>query len=477
MPDRKSTRSFAALPKFRTSDMISTERKAQAMSRTIISIPVSLLCLFLFARTSAQENVVALPSLREQNAIQQEWLKIRLERVLPALMREHNVQMWIVPMREYNEDPVFSSLVSATTSSARRRTIFVFFDRGLEKGVERLALGGSSQGGLYAAYRDTTLKNAELWGDGQWKLLSKLVQERDPGTISVNISSTHAFSDGLSAGEWEQLQKALGPKYLTRVVRADRLPLDYIAIRAPEMLPTYTAMMKTAHAIIEQAFSNLVITPGKTTTQDVVWWMRQKVQQLGMTAWFQPSVDVQRRGKDLSASPDPVIERGDVLHCDFGTTALRLNTDTQHMAYVLNEGEADVPSGIKNALSRSNRLQDIVLKAMKVGRTGNQILAQSLDEMKANGIEGSVYSHPIGEHGHGAGSLIGLWDRQMGVPGRGDVPLLQNTWYSIELQASSPVPEWDNQVVRSAQEEDVVVGADGSVRWVLQRQKEFHLIR
>ena len=449
------------------------------MSRKSIAIPVSLLCLvmILFAQTSAQENVAPLPSLREQSAIQQEWLKIRLERVLPALMREHNVQMWIVPMREYNEDPVFSSLVSATTTSARRRTIFVFFDRGREKGVERLALGGSSQGGLYAAYRDTTLKNAELWGDGQWKLLSKLVEERDPETISVNISYTHAFSDGLSAGEWEQLQKALGPKYSTRVIRADRLPLDYIAIRAPEMLPTYKVMMKTAHAIIEQAFSNMVITPGKTTTQDVVWWMRQRVQQLGMTVWFQPTVDIQRRGKDLSDNQNPVIERGDVLHCDFGVTALRLNTDTQHMAYVLRDGEADVPSGIKNALSRSNRLQDIVLKAIKVGRTGNQILAQSLEEMKADGIDGSVYSHPIGEHGHGAGTLIGLWDRQMGVQGRGDVPVLNNTWYSVELQASSPVPEWDNKVVRSAQEEDIVVDTDGSVQWVLKRQTEFHLIR
>ncbi|TSA19423.1 aminopeptidase P family protein [bacterium] len=449
------------------------------MSRRIISISFSLLCLVLivYARTSAQEIVAPFPSLREQSAIQQEWLKIRLERVLPALMREHNVQMWIVPMREYNEDPVFSSLVSATTTSARRRTIFVFFDRGREKGVERLALGGSSQGGLYAAYRDTTLKNEELWGDGQWKLLSKLVEERDPGTISVNISYTHAFSDGLSAGEWEQLQKALGPKYSTRVIRADRLPLDYIAIRAPEMLPTYKMMMKTAHAIIEQAFSNSVITPGKTTTQDVVWWMRQKVQQLGMTVWFQPTVDIQRRGKTLSDNPDPVIQRGDVLHCDFGITAMRLNTDTQHMAYVLKEGETDVPSGIKTALSRSNRLQEIVLKAMKIGRTGNQILAQSLEEMKATGIEGSVYSHPIGEHGHGAGALIGLWDRQTGVPGRGDVPVLQNTWYSVELQASFPVPEWDNQVVRSAQEEDVVVGTDGSVQWVLKRQTEFHLIK
>ena len=444
--------------------------------RTLTLLIAGFLTAFSFT-ASARQTASPLPSLREQARIQQEWLKARLETALPSLMRQHGVQMWIISMREYNEDPVFSSLVSATTFSARRRTILVFFDRGAERGVECLALGGSSQGGLYTAYRDTTLKNAELWGDNQWRTLTKLIEERDPRTISVNISHTHAFSDGLSAGEWEQLQKALGPKYLSRVTRADRLPLDYISIRVPAMLPTYKEMMKTAHAIIKEAFSNRVITPGKTTAQDVVWWMRQKVQELGLTTWFQPSVDLQRQGKDLSSEQDPVIQRGDVLHCDFGVTGMRLNTDTQHMAYVLREGETDVPSGIRNTLSKSNRLQDIVVKSMKVGRTGNEVLAISLKEVKESGIDGTVYSHPIGENGHGAGPLIGLWDRQQGVPGRGDVPLLPNTWYSIELQASSNVPEWGDEVVKSAQEEDVFIDGNGKVDWVLERQTQFHLIR
>ncbi|MEK6756179.1 MAG: M24 family metallopeptidase, partial [Bacteroidota bacterium] len=311
----------------------------------------------------------------------------------------------------------------------------------------------------------------------QWLLLSKIVRERDPRTIAVNISHTHAFSDGLSTGEWEQLQQALGPEYSKRVVRAERVALDYIAIRIPEMLPVYKELMKTAHAIITEAFSNRVITPGKTTTQDVVWWMRQKVQEFGLGTWFQPSVDIQRRGADLSRDPNPVIQRGDVLHCDFGVTGMRLHTDTQHMGYVLTEGESDVPSGIKSILANSNRLQDILLQNMKTGLNGNRILANTLTQMRTEGINGTVYSHAIGEHGHGAGTIIGLWDRQMGVPGRGDVPLLQNTWYSIELQATTPVPEWNNQLVRSAQEEDVVIGADGSVQWILNRQSEFHIIR
>ena len=425
----------------------------------------------------SQELATPPPPLREQARIQQEWLRLRVERMLPKLMRENNVRMWIVPMREYNEDPVFSSLVSATTFAARRRTIYVFYDRGVEKGVERLALGGTSQGGLYVAYRDTTLGNAELWGKDQWRLLTRVVEERDPETIAVNISHTHAFSDGLSAGEWQQLQVALGERYTARVVPAERLALDLISLRVPEMMPVYQSMMKTVHAIIGEAFSNSVIIPGKTTTQDVVWWMRQKTQDLGYGTWFQPSVSIQRKGVDMANEADPIILRGDVLHCDFGITAMRLNTDTQHMGYVLREGEKDATADLKAILANSNRLQDILLENMKVGLTGNQILTNTLAQMQREGINGTVYTHPIGEHGHGAGPLIGLWDRQMGVPGRGDVPLLANTWFSIELQATAPVPEWGHQLVRSAQEEEGEITSDGNVRWVHKRQTQFHLVR
>ncbi|MEX0736641.1 MAG: M24 family metallopeptidase, partial [Bacteroidota bacterium] len=266
-------------------------------------------------------------------------------------------------------------------------------------------------------------------------------------------------------------------RYLSRVIRAERLALDFISLRIPEMTPVYQTMMRTVHGVISEAFSNRVIVPGKTTTQDVVWWMRQKTQDLGFGTWFQPSVSIQRKGDDLSGQADPVIQRGDVLHCDYGLSAMGLNTDTQHMGYVLREGESDVPPGLRKALANSNRLQDILLANMKIGLTGNEVLSNTLAQMRRDGITGTVYTHPIGEHGHGAGPLIGLWDRQMGVPGRGDVPLLPQTWFSIELQATTPVPEWNNQEVRSAQEEDVEITPDGTVRWVHRRQTEFHLVR
>jgi hypothetical protein len=436
------------------------------------------------ARLAAQERPFG--TLREQAAVQQQWLELRLDRVLPRLMREHGVEMWIIPMREYNEDPVFWSIVAPTTMAARRRTIYVFHDRGPEHGVERIAIGGTSQGGLYTVVRDPqarpgaaggTVRLAEPFGPEQWKLLTPIVRERNPQTIAVNISHTHAFSDGLTAGEWEQLQGALGPGYEGRVVRRELLALQYIEERLPEMLPAYTRMQQLVHEIVGTAFSNRVITPGVTTTQDVVWWLRQRTNDLGLGTWFQPSVSVQRRGVEMGDSTNAVILRGDVLHTDFGITALGLNTDTQHMGYVLREGESEPPAGLQAALARSNRLQDLLLEEMMPGRTGNEVLAATLARMRAEGIDGTVYTHPIGDRGHGAGPTIGLWDRQEGVAGRGDVPLRPNTWFSIELQATTPVPEWDGQRVRMAQEEEALIDADGTRRWVLARQESLHLVR
>jgi Xaa-Pro aminopeptidase len=423
-----------------------------------------------------------LPSVREQDRIRQEWLKLRLERVLPEVMRRHGVAMWIVVCREYNEDPVFFALASPSVMAARRRTILVFYDRGAEGGVERLALGGGSNGGLYQVYRDPTVENRELWGQGQWALLRKLVDEKQPARIAIDISQTHAFADGLSVGEWEQLAAALGP-WTSRTVRAEEMALEYVSVRLPEMLPTYRHLMQVVHALIARAFSSEVITPGRTTTEDVQWWLRQQVRDLGMGEWFPPSVSVQRPGMGpdaFTATADRapvVIERGDHLHTDFGVKAMGLATDTQHVGYVLQTGETDAPAGLREALANSNRLQDLLIERLRPGRTGNEVLLDTLAAMRAAGIDGSVYTHPIGDHGHGAGPLIGLWDRQEPVPGRGEVQVLPSTWFSIELQATTPVSEWGGQGVRSAQEEDVVVGESGRASWVLERQTRYHLVR
>lgn len=432
-------------------------------------------------------------TLREQAGLQQTWLRKRLDTFLPALMRKHRIDLWVVPMREYNEDPVFPALVSADTFAARRRTIYLFFDKCAAAGstpssacVERIALGGTSQGGVFDARRSMRAaasnvgrgQQAELWGDEQWLALKAAIEERNPRTIGIDRSTVFAFSDGLSSGELQGMSAALGEKWTARFRDAEGLPLELIAARLPEEEAFFRRMQELVWSLTQTMFSSDVISAGTTRTSDLVWWWRQRINDLGLGTWFQPSVDVQRKGKtDEQIGDDPVIQPGDLLHCDVGITVARLNTDTQHLAYVLAPGETNAPDGLRRALANANALQDIVMDELRPGRTGNEILAAARTRMRGKGINGSVYSHPIGLNGHGAGPLIGLWDYQDGVVGRGDAKVMPNMWWSIELQATSPVAEWGDQPVRMAQEEDGVIGDDGKIRWALRRQGELFLIR
>ena len=459
-------------------------------------IRAASLALLLFAAQLAPD---ALPpaerpfgTLREQAAQQQAWLQKRLDTFLPPLMRKYDVDMWVVPMREYNEDPVFSSLVSPETFFARRRTIYVFFDTCAASGapvsaacVERIALGGTSQGGVFKAR--TSLKpvpsavggrQAELWGDEQWIALKQVVDERKPRVIALDRSKTFAFDDGLSSGELQGMTEALGSAWSAKFRDAGNLPLDLIASRLPEEEAFFEKMTALVWQMTRTMFSEHVIAAGKTKTSDLVWWWRQRVNDQGLGTWFQPSVEVQRAGAAADTlGADPIILPGDVLHCDVGITVARLNTDTQHNAYVLKPGETDAPEGLKKALANANALQDIAMDEIRPGRSGNDILASVRARMKALGIDGTMYSHPIGLNGHGAGPLIGLWDYQDGVPDRGDARVIPSMWYSIELQATTPVPEWNGQPVRMAEEEDMILGADGKPRWALKRQDQLFLVR
>ena len=458
---------------------------------------VALLVLPIVAQ--AQVAPSALPSaerpfgtLRDQAVQQQAWLKKRLDTFLPALMRKHGIDLWVVPMREYNEDPVFSSITAPETFFARRRTIYVFFDKCAATGaavaatcVERIALGGTSQGGVFDARSSMKAvtaavggRQAELWGDEQWMALKQVIEERKPKVIGIDRSTTFAFSDGLSSGELQGMSAALGAVWTSKFKDAERLPLELIASKLPEEEAFFQKMTTLVWQMTQTMFSDKVIVPGTTRTSDLVWWWRQRTNDQGLGTWFQPSIEVQRKGTTSEKlGPDPIILPGDVLHCDVGITVARLNTDTQHNAYVLLPGETDAPAGLKKALANGNAMQDIAMEETRPGRTGNEILASVRQRMKALGIDGTMYTHPIGMNGHGAGPLIGLWDYQDGVPDRGEARVIPSMWFSIELQATTPVPEWGGQPVRMAQEEDMIVGADGKTRWALKRQDTLFLIR
>ena len=424
------------------------------------------------ASSTVKDFGLPILSHRQQQPIVDGWIVKRFETVLPELMRRAGIDMWIIITREYNDDPVFRSMAPLTTYASRRRTILAFFDRGSEEGVERLSIGRFNYGGLFEVHN--------THNERQFEGLLEVVQERDPRVIGINTSKRWNHADGLSANEKDNLVEALGPEYASRLVSAEALAVGWLEYKLPEQTDAYRNVMQVAHRIIAQAFSNDVIIPGVTTTDDVRWWMRQRVADLGMGQWFHPSISIEREGGlegvEQAPSGGYVIERGDMLHCDFGIVYLGLSTDTQHLAYVLKPGETDAPAGLKAGLAAGNRLQELTMQYAVIGGTGNQALEGALRQAMEEGLNPTIYCHPVGYHGHAAGPPIGMTDYQEGVPVRGDYPFYPNTWTSIELNVRQPVPEWGGQEVRFALEEDAAL-LEGGWDWVDGNQTKYYLIK
>jgi Xaa-Pro aminopeptidase len=438
------------------------------MRRCASGLLAALIALVSLAPAVPGRDYPAVLSLKDQARVYDGWLDARLKTLLPDLMRRERIDMWLVICEEYNEDPVYLSLVPFASLSARRLTMLVMFDRGGEKGVERFSVNRYGIGDLFP----TVWKANE---EDQWQALAKAIKERNPKRIGIDESDVFAFGDGLSASKKRLLVQALGPEYAKRLVPAERLAVGWLERRLPAELEVYDHICAIAHAVIAEAFSSAVITPGVTTTADVEWWIWEKFRALGQTTWFNPGVELQRPASSPYKN-SPVIHRGDLLHCDIGINYLRLNTDTQQHAYVLMPGETDAPPGLKTALAQGNRLQDILLGEMKEGLTGNQVLAAALKRAKDEGLRPSIYTHPLGVHGHAAGPTIGLWDRQGGVPGAGDYPLYPDTVFSIELNVRAAVAEWNGQDVQIALEQDAAFTEPGP-RFLDRRQTELHLIK
>lgn len=407
--------------------------------------------------------------LREQARVTKGWMVHRLDTILPELMKREGFDMWIVHVREYNEGPVVMTLLPEPMLTARRRTTLVFTLKDDGK-VERLILARPGLD-VYDVYQDEWKRGSE----SQWEAIGRVVRERDPKVIGINCSEVHQFADDLTYTEHKQLMAALGPTYAARTKWAEQLSVGWLERRSDVELEAYPGIQQIAYGIIAEAFSSRVIHPGVTTCDDVVWWMRQRTQDLGLRCWFQPSVRLQRKGLSGRADGGAVIMHGDSLHCDFGLHYLGLATDTQQQAYVLHHGEVDAPEGLKAALATCNRLQDILAMNMVAGRTGNEILAASLAQAKSEAINATIYTHPIGYHGHAAGPYIGLGDNQISVPGTGEYRLFDDTCYSFELNIAQFVPEW-GQDVRIALETDVAFTA-GEIRYLGGRQIGLHLVQ
>ena len=424
--------------------------------------------------TLAQPGPTTIMPERDRARIVDELLEDRFTNLLPQLMRREGLDMWVIISREYNEDPVLKTMLPSTWLSARRRTIMVFFDTGKE--IEKLAIARYDVGNLLKGAWDIDVR------PNQWDALVKIIQDRNPKKIGLNTSANYAHADGLSFTEHQEFLDKLPVQYQKRLVSAENVAIGWLETRTEKEMTLYPMICRLSHQIIQEGFSEVVIQPGVTTTDDVVWWFRQRITNLGLDTWFHPTVDVQRTGgnefehlRTFSKRPDKqVIMPGDLIHVDFGITYLRLNTDQQQHAYILRPGETDVPDALKAAFKQGNRLQEILTSQFKSGRTGNQLLLSALEQAKKEGINGTIYSHPIGVHGHAAGPTIGLWDQQKGVPGSGDYPLLANTAYSIELNAAVELPEW-KKTIRIMLEEDGFF--DGQTfRYIDGRQTEIYTI-
>jgi len=435
---------------------------------------ISLLILLVTCSISSQD---ILPEF-ERSRVVDEILATRFNDLLPKLMDQTNIDMWVIISREYNEDPVLRTMLPSTWLNARRRTILVFYRDKTKNSIEKMAVARYNVGDNITSVWD---KEKE---PDQWKGLMQLIAEKNPSTIGLNFSKDHNIADGLDKTDYDEFMAYLPKKHKNKVVSAEQLAVRWIETRTEREMVLYNQLVTITHEIIAEAFSEKVITPGITTTTEVEWWMRQKVTDLGLETWFHPTVDVQRSSETLvghlysfSGRPDDmVILPGDLLHCDFGISYLRLNTDCQELAYVLKPNETKAPDFLINGLKAGNRVQDHLTTNMVEGKTGNEILSKALKEAKLDGLRPSIYTHPLGLYGHSAGTTIGMWDAQGGVmkDDGENYPLNPNTVYAIELNTTITIPEWKRDI-RIMLEEAGFFGEEG-FRYVNGRQTELLLI-
>ncbi|MBT3559963.1 MAG: M24 family metallopeptidase [Flavobacteriaceae bacterium] len=429
--------------------------------------------VFLFTVTLNSQNIL---EEKERAKVINEILKDRFENVLPKLMDKTGIDMWILISREYNEDPVLKTMLPAEWLNARRRTIILFYRDKAKNTLDKLAVARYNFGENIISAWDKEVE------PNQWKRLNQLIEERNPKTIGINYSKYFNIADGIDKTDYEEFVANISKENRDKIISAQKLATAWIETRTAREMEIFSDIVEITHNIIKEAFSSKVIEVGATTTTDVEWWMRQKVTNMGLETWFHPSVDIQRNTEEnkdhlrsFSNRPDrKIIQKGDLLHCDFGITYLRLNSDCQQMAYVMKDDETEVPVFLKKAFNKGNKLQDILTSNFIEGDSGNTILLNSLNQAVNRDLRPSIYTHPLGSYGHSSGPTIGMWDSQDGVKGNGDYPLHKNTVYAIELNITSYIKEWSRDI-RIMLEEAGYFGEEG-FRYVNQRQTEIRSI-
>jgi Xaa-Pro aminopeptidase len=411
----------------------------------------------------------AVLSVREQARVVNETLKMRMDTLLPTIMRETGIDMWIIVCNEDNYDPAFNTLIP-WECWAPILQMMVFFDNGTE--IERLNISLTDMQGLM-----TTIWNLQSQED-QWACLRRVVEERQPKKIGINQSETIWAADGLTAGLKDKLITTLGGELASRIVSAEPLCIRWLEARLPIELQMYEQACAIAHALMKTCFSRQVITPGVTTIDDLRWWYWQTTIDLGLPVSFPPFFRFMRSDaeKQKWGSSDRVIRVGDMVHCDVGVKYLRILTDHQELGYVLRAGETDAPQGLRDGMAQANQLQDVLMQTWAEGLTGNEILTRALAAAHEKRIsKPKIYSHSLSHYLHEPGPLMGLPWEQVNCGGRGEVVMRYDTCYTVELGTTCAVPEWGGQEVAFPLEQDAMFTREGTF-FINGRQTAFHLI-
>ncbi|HEX8636712.1 MAG TPA: M24 family metallopeptidase, partial [Pyrinomonadaceae bacterium] len=412
------------------------------------------------AQNKSNEKIPAMPRLlsqREQMKVREAWLKKRLDTMLLPMMRRHKIRMWIVVNEEFNSDPATEYLVPPMPVVGSR-DFFIFADNG--QTLEKIAI---------VRYAEERLKNhyqmKSVPRDKIAETVRATIAGYNPQTIALNINGSRGQQNGLSQASYRFLAETLGADYEKRFVPAANFLTEFFDARLPEELEHYRTAVLLTDVLTRRAFSNEIITPGKTTVGDVRWWLIQQVNNQGLSIWFQPDLRVQRQAKTAQtnqqflsvADESLVLQRGDLIHVDFGLNYMGLSTDWQKHAYILRDGERDAPTGLKKALENTNHLQNAMFEKARAGMTGAEVYDAAMARMKRENIEAMIYSHPIGTHGHGLGASIDFRPAIGGAEER----LRLGSYTSIELNTSSVVPEWNKQKVTIMAEDDAVMTEKG----------------
>ena len=438
-----------------------------------VIIPLLSLTLPIAAQTPSKVLPKVL-SVREQLAVREQWLKKRLDTMLLPMMRQQKIDMWIVTNEEFHAEPVVHH-IAPPVPYVGRRDFFIFTDRGDK--LDRIALVRYSEEHLKYFFEVVSPPSRDIAAT-----LRRIVEERKPKTIALDIGGTRGATNGLTYEGYKFLSETLGPDYSSKFVSAAPLIVEYMDTRLPDELEHYRTAVEITDILTQRAFSNEVITPGKTTVGDVRFWFLQQINNLGLDTWFQPDLRIQRQNQQSGttqqflsvAEESTVIQRGDVIHIDCGINYLGLSTDWQKMGYVLREGEKDAPEGLKKALTNTNRLQDALFTHIKPGVKGVEVYDATMEDMKKLGIEAMIYSHSVGTQGHALGASIDFRRPASGAPA--EPPFREGSYTSIELNTSTPVAEWGGQKVTIMMEDDAYLTRDG-MKWFRPRQTAFYLIR